>query len=53
MNKIIEKIRQLFCKHNYRWYKKNEPFHIISGETHYYVCEKCGKVKDTRFIKYD
>lgn len=45
--------KQLFCKHDYAWCKKLEPYHIISGETQYYVCMKCKKVKDKRFIRYD
>lgn len=46
-------IKQLFCKHNFSWCRKVEPFYCISGERHYLVCDKCGKIKDTRFIKYD
>lgn len=53
MIKFILKIKQLFCKHEYRWCRENDKFCIISGETHYYICSKCGKIKDTRFIKYE
>lgn len=49
---ILQKIKQLFCKHEYRWCRKIDKFCIISGETQYYVCRKCGKIKDIRFIEY-
>lgn len=48
-----DKLKQLFCKHNFEWCEKVEEFHCISGQTQYLVCRKCGKVKDTVFIKYD
>ena len=51
-------LKQLFCKHEYEWCKKVAPtgkiaFSNLDGETHYLVCQKCGKVKDTMFIKND
>lgn len=46
-------LKKLFCKHNYNWCRKIEKYSCISGETHYLVCDKCGKIKDTRFISYD
>ena len=46
-------IRQLFCKHEYGWYLKPEQFFNLSGETHIYVCKKCLKIKEERFVKYD
>lgn len=50
--------KQLFCKHEYEWCRKVAPagkilFQNIDGETHYLVCQKCGKVKDTMFVKDD
>lgn len=45
--------KRLFCRHHYQWCRKIELFHNLSGETQYYVCEKCGKIKDTRFVRYD
>lgn len=44
-------LKQLLCKHDYCWCRKIEPFHNLSGETQYLVFQKCGKVKDTRFIR--
>lgn len=46
-------IKQLFCKHEYRWCTRSELFFNLSGETRYLVCKKCGKIKDSMFIKYD
>ena len=53
INKIKWFFKRLFCKHEFTWCVKNEMFQCISGETQYLVCLKCGKVKDTRFVKYD
>ena len=53
INKIKLFFKRLFCKHEFTWCVKNEMFHCISGETQYLVCLKCGKVKDTRYIKFD
>lgn len=53
INKIKLFFKRLFCKHEFTWCVKNEMFHCISGETRYLVCLKCGKVKDTRYIKFD
>lgn len=53
INKIKLFFKRLFCKHEFTWCVKNEMFHCISGETQYLVCLKCGKVKDTRFVKFD
>lgn len=55
MNKLFQKIKQLFCKHEYHWCReegKIDKFCVISGETYYLVCSKCGKIKDTMFSKY-
>lgn len=53
MDGIRQFFHRLFCKHKYIWCRKIEPYHCISGERLYFVCQKCGKIKDTRFIKYD
>ena len=53
MNRIKQFFKRLFCKHEFSWCRKVEKFHCISGETQYLVCQKCGKIKDTRFIRYD
>lgn len=44
-------IKQFFCRHEYQWYRKIEPFYNLSGETQYLVCMKCGYIKNTRFIR--
>lgn len=41
INKIKLFFKRLFCKHEFTWCVKNE------------MCLKCGKVKDTRYIKFD
>lgn len=47
-------LKQLFCRHkNVAWCRKNELFYCISGERHYLVCQKCGKVIDETFKKYE
>ena len=50
INNPKQKIMQFFCKHKYNWYRQQTPFFNLSGETQYKVCEKCGKVADTRFV---
>ena len=54
---MIDKIKcffkRLLCKHEFTWCRKNDKFFSLSGETQYLVCLKCGKVKDTRYIKFD
>ena len=43
-------IAQLFCRHHGEWFRRQEPFCNLSGETQYKVCTKCGKKLDERFI---
>ena len=43
------KLLQLFCRHKYNWYIANGSV-ILSGETRYKVCEKCGKIAERRFV---
>ena len=38
-------IAQLFCRHHGEWFKRQEPYFNLSGETQYKVCTKCGKVE--------
>lgn len=50
------KLAQRFCKHkNKGWYaKKSEgPFHAISGERRYLICEDCGKEISSYFAEYE
>lgn len=51
--KVLLKIKQMLCKHEYVEMIKNSKFQCISGETVYLVCSKCGKVKGSYFKKYD
>lgn len=43
-------IAQLFCRHHGEWFRRQEPYFNLSGETQYKVCAKCGKKLDERFI---
>lgn len=36
-------IAQLFCRHHGEWFRRQEPYFNLSGETQYKVCTKCGK----------
>lgn len=52
---MIKSIRQFFCRHRKAtWCIKtpvsNTVFFNLSGEQQYLVCDKCGKVLDTRFM---
>ena len=50
---IKDRIAGLFCKHKYVEMVAITPFKTISSERIYIVCEKCGKVKDSYFRKYE
>lgn len=39
-------IAQLFCRHHGEWFRRQEPYFNLSGETQYKVCTKCGKKLD-------
>lgn len=43
-------IAQLFCRHHGEWFRRQEPYFNLSGETQYKVCTKCGRKLDERFI---
>ena len=43
-------ITQLFCRHHGEWFRRQEPYFNLNGETQYKVCTKCGKKLDERFI---
>ena len=46
--------KRLFCKHKEcSWCRNIDLFQRISGETHYLVCQKCGKIVDTKTFIYD
>lgn len=53
MNEIKLFFKRLFCKHEFSWCRRITLFQSISGETHYLVCQKCGKIKDTKFYMYE
>lgn len=53
VNNPKSKLAQLFCRHKADWYRKEDTFRMLNGERHYLICEKCGKIMDTRFIPYD
>ena len=43
-NQMILWIRQLFCKHIWKYNYHNEDYY---DSEEWYVCEKCGKEKET------
>jgi hypothetical protein len=53
MKKLKLKIKQLFCHHEYvrqvAIYPGKMPFFILSGQTIYIRCPKCGKIKEEFF----
>lgn len=52
--KILNKIKQLFCKHDYREVTENKSsFSNLTGERVFIVCKKCGKVKGSYFREYE
>jgi hypothetical protein len=50
-------IKQLRCRHEWKWYQVNEPglFHNIRGERRVQACPKCEKVKRGSgiFVEYE
>ena len=44
------RLKQLFCKHTFRWITKHEK--NPCGENQMLMCTKCGKIAKKRFIKY-
>ena len=48
---ILKVIAQLFCRHHGEWFRRQEPYFNLSGETQYKVCTKCGKKLDERFVR--
>lgn len=46
--------KQLFCKHNFHYYKAKENGVMnASGEYRYLCCSKCGKYKSKIFLQYE
>lgn len=43
--------KRLFCKHEYEYFKKQEPYLNLSGETQYCICTKCGKRNGNIFVR--
>lgn len=55
MKKLIRKIRQLFCRHDYKEFVEKVNglgFQVISGETIYIACPKCEHIKGSYFKPY-
>jgi hypothetical protein len=46
---MLKFLKQLLCKHKYVDKLKVTKFRNISGETVVTICEKCEKVKETKF----
>lgn len=51
INKPKSFIQRLVCKHDYQYYRKNEPYYNLSGEMQYCLCRKCGKRNGSKFIR--
>lgn len=49
---MIRYLRQLFCRHRFKWTVRNEQF-TASRYTRVYACEKCGKVKWEVVVDFD
>lgn len=45
--------KQLFCKHDFQYYKAKEWNYVASGEYRYLICSKCGKYKGKVFLEYE
>lgn len=50
---MVQWIKELFCKHDWKICKKKEMFASISGEQLYKVCQKCGKVEEYIYREYE
>ena len=50
---MIQWIKAVFCKHDWKICKKKEMFASISGEQLYKVCQKCGKVEEYIYREYE
>jgi hypothetical protein len=51
---ILKKIKQKFCRHkSCDWYLKREKFSCLSGDRHYYICNDCGKIIKSIFVRHD
>lgn len=60
MNKVMRQwkkpwYKQLFCKHDFQYYKSKEENGVllVSGEYRYLCCSKCGKYKGKVFLEYE
>lgn len=46
--------KQLFCKHDFQYYKKLETgVMLANGEYRYFICSKCGKYNGKVFLEYE
>lgn len=53
VKEMINYIKRIFCKHEYRWQQKTMGGYIILGVQEYvYRCPKCGKIKEKKIEKY-
>lgn len=42
--RIMKKLKQLFCKHEYKFYTDSTGYYLSSTKEYKYICPKCGKV---------
>lgn len=50
---INNKLKQLFCKHDWEIVKKSSMFFSLKGEQLYKRCKKCGKVVEYIYQEYE
>lgn len=43
---ITNKLKQIFCEHEYEEERERVPFYARNGDVIYLKCIKCGKVKN-------
>lgn len=52
MGQLKNKIKQVFCKHDYVWVECIKSQDNKLGQASYRVCRKCGKLIQKVFIPY-
>lgn len=48
--KFIDKLKQLFCKHEWEYVKKINKFQNLQGDMIYKRCCRCGKIVEYKFM---
>lgn len=53
IRKPKNKLRRLFCKHDYKWFKQVTSLQSLRGETRIQLCTKCGKEKSRYLAEFE